>query len=192
MIAAALAAVRVSGEAPERALPAGPAPARLSAVAPPYLAVVGASEASDRERSWASDVGRLVAAAGAVLVCGGLGGVMEAACRGALEAGGVTLGLLPGSDRAAANPYLTIAVATGLGELRNGLVVRAADAVIGIGGGWGTLSELALARRSGAPTFLLGSWAGASDASGARHDLGQPVQTPEEAVREALTACHRA
>ena len=83
-----------------------------------------------------------------MIVCGGLGGVMEAACRGAKEAGGTTVGILPGADRAAANPFVDVAIPTGLGEARNALVVRAADAVIAIGGGYGTLSEIALALKA--------------------------------------------
>jgi uncharacterized protein (TIGR00725 family) len=93
-----------------------------------------------------------------VLVCGGLGGVMEAACRGAAGAGGVSIGILPGEARSQANPYVTVALATGLGEARNALVVRAADALIAIAGGWGTLSEIALARKTGTPVIGLGTW----------------------------------
>ena len=90
----------------------------------------------------AQAVGRELASRSAVVVCGGLGGVMEAACRGAKEAGGHTVGILPGSDRTAANPFVDTAVPTGLGEARNVLVVRAADALIAVGGGYGTLSEI--------------------------------------------------
>jgi uncharacterized protein (TIGR00725 family) len=127
--------------------------------APAYIAVVGAGEgAGSAAVAAAEEVGALLAQAGAVLVCGGLGGVMEAACRGASDAGGTTLGILPGSDRAAANRWVTIAVPTGLGELRNGLVVRGSDAVIAIAGGYGTLSEIALALKAGKPVVGLGSW----------------------------------
>jgi hypothetical protein len=129
----------------------------------------------------------MLGAAGAVVVCGGLGGVMDAACRGAHESGGTTVGLLPGSDRSAANPHLTVAIATGLGELRNGLVVRAADAVIGVGGSFGTLSELALARRIGTPVVLLGGWR-VREASGASAELGVRVRTAPRAVAVALAA----
>jgi uncharacterized protein (TIGR00725 family) len=93
-----------------------------------------------------------------VLVCGGLGGVMEAACRGAREAGGTTVGILPGVDRGAANRFVDVAIATGLGEARNALVVRAADALIASGGGYGTLSEVALALKAGKRVVGLGSW----------------------------------
>jgi uncharacterized protein (TIGR00725 family) len=103
-------------------------------------------------------VGRLVAARGAVVVCGGLGGAMESACRGAKQAGGLTVGLLPGSDRSEANAYVDVALPTGLGEARNALIVRAADALVAIGGAWGTLSEIALALRAGKPVIGLDTW----------------------------------
>jgi uncharacterized protein (TIGR00725 family) len=92
------------------------------------------------------------------VVCGGLGGVMEAVCRGAREAGGTTIGILPGADRAAANPFVGVAIPSGLGEARNALVVRAADAVIAVGGGYGTLSEIALALKAGKPVVGIGTW----------------------------------
>jgi uncharacterized protein (TIGR00725 family) len=124
----------------------------------PYVAVVGAGEATADEIAAAEEVGRLLAERGAVLVCGGLGGVMEAACRGAKEGGGSTVGVLPGRDRAAANRYVDVAIATGLGEARNALVVRAADVLIAVGGGYGTLSEIALALKGGTPVVGIGSW----------------------------------
>ncbi|MGH9182767.1 MAG: TIGR00725 family protein [Acidimicrobiales bacterium] len=123
-----------------------------------YVAVCGAGEATPAEVEVAEAVGRGLAGAGAVVVCGGLGGVMEAACRGARRAGGITVGILPGDDRSTANPYLTVALPTGLGELRNGLVVRAADAVIAVGGGYGTLSEIALALKTRVPVVGLDTW----------------------------------
>ncbi len=103
-------------------------------------------------------MGRELARAGAVLVCGGGSGVMAAACRGAKAEAGTTLGILPGSDRSAANAWVDVAVATGLGEMRNALVVRAVDAVIAVAGGYGTLSEIALALRDGVPVVGLGTW----------------------------------
>jgi uncharacterized protein (TIGR00725 family) len=103
-------------------------------------------------------VGRLVAERGAVLICGGLGGAMEAACRGAREAGGTAVGILPGADRRDANPFVHIAVPTGLGQGRNVVIVHAADVLIAVGGGYGTLSEVALALRAGKPVVGLGSW----------------------------------
>jgi uncharacterized protein (TIGR00725 family) len=126
----------------------------------------------------AAEVGRLVAERGAVLVCGGLGGSMEAACRGAKEAGGMTVGILPGPDRAAANPYVDIALPTGLGEARNALVVRAADAVIAVGGGYGTLSEIAFALKAGKRVIGLDTW----EIEGV-----SPADGPEAAVAAALT-----
>jgi uncharacterized protein (TIGR00725 family) len=113
---------------------------------------------SEEEPEAAEEVGRELARAGAVLVCGGGGGVMAAACRGAKDEGGTTLGILPGDDRSAANPWVDVAVATGLGEVRNALVVRASDALIAVAGGYGTLSEIALALRDGVPVFGLGTW----------------------------------
>ena len=103
-------------------------------------------------------MGRELAERGAAIVCGGLGGVMEAACRGAKEAGGTTIGILPGADRSAANPFVDVAISTGLGEARNALVVRAADAVVAVGGGYGTLSEIALALKAGKRVVGIGTW----------------------------------
>jgi uncharacterized protein (TIGR00725 family) len=139
----------------------------------PYVAVVGPGEASTQELHAAEDIGAGLAAAGAVVVTGGLGGVMEAACRGARSRRGRTIGILPGEDRDAANGWVEIAIATGLGELRNGLVVRAADALVAIGGAYGTLSEVALALKLGRPVVGLGTW----DVHGIEH-----VSTPEEAL----------
>jgi uncharacterized protein (TIGR00725 family) len=123
-----------------------------------YVAVVGPGEATEREVEIAESIGRRLAEAGAVVVCGGLGGVMAGACRGASSAGGLTVGILPGSDRASANQWVAVAIPTGIGELRNGLVVRASDAVIAIGGAHGTLSEIALALKTGVPVIGLDSW----------------------------------
>jgi uncharacterized protein (TIGR00725 family) len=151
----------------------------ISAVpAAPYVAVVGAGENVGAEvLAAAQEVGARLAQRGAVLVCGGLGGVMAAACRGAAGADGTTVGILPGDDRAAANPWVTVALASGMGELRNGLVVRAADAVIAIAGGVGTLSEIALALKAGKPVIGLGTWA---------IDGVQAAGDPAEAVGLAL------
>jgi len=125
----------------------------------PCIAVVGPGrDAGAAELVAAEEAGAAIAAAGATLVCGGLGGVMEAACRGARSHGGFTLGLLPGDDRTEANGWVVLALATGLGEGRNALIVRAADAVVAIGGGWGTLSEIALALRRGVPVLGVGTW----------------------------------
>jgi uncharacterized protein (TIGR00725 family) len=124
----------------------------------PWIAVVGPGRADAREAAWAEEAGAAIADAGAVLVCGGLGGVMEAACRGARSRGGTTVGLLPGSDREDANGWVLLAIPTGLGEARNALIVRAADALVAIGGAWGTLSEIALALKAGKPVIGLDTW----------------------------------
>lgn len=124
----------------------------------PHVAVVGPSQAAPRELERAESVGRALALRDAVVVCGGLGGAMEAACRGAKAGGGTTLGILPGPDRSAANEYVDVAVATGLGEARNAIVARTADAVIAVGGAWGTLSEIALALAAGVRVVGLDTW----------------------------------
>ena len=146
------------------------------------MAVCGSGGASPAELDAAEAVGRELGSCGAVLVCGGRGGVMEAACRGARAAGGTTLGILPGYDRADANEFVDVAVATGLGEARNALVVRAADAVVAIGGEWGTLSEIALALRAGKPVVGLGTWD--LPERGGRGVVA--ARSPEEAVELAL------
>lgn len=161
--------------------PVGSAAAREP---PPWVAVIGPSAETAQEAMLAETVGRAVALAGAVLVCGGLGGVMEAACRGADSAGGLTVGILPGTDRALANPWVAVALPTGLGELRNGLVVRAADVVVAVGGGHGTLSELGLALKMGKPVVGLGTW---ELARGGDVDVRVvAVSDPLEAVARAL------
>jgi uncharacterized protein (TIGR00725 family) len=121
----------------------------------PIIAVVGGSECTAQEAALAEDVGRRLAAAGAVVLCGGLTGVMEAVARGVHEGGGLSIGLLPGADPRAANRHIDVALTTGMGEMRNALIVRAARAVIAIGGGPGTLSEIALALRIGTPVVGL-------------------------------------
>ncbi|MDM7855147.1 TIGR00725 family protein [Cellulomonas alba] len=123
-----------------------------------YVAVVGPGDATEAETDVAHRLGHLLASAGHMLLCGGLGGVMAAVARGAADAGGVVVGLLPGTDRHAGAPHLTVALATGLGEMRNALLVRAADVVVAVGGSWGTLSEVALAVRTGVPVVAIGGW----------------------------------
>ena len=123
-----------------------------------YVGVSGPGSASAEEYALAREVGHGLARRGHVVVCGGLDGVMEAAARGSAEAGGLSLGLLPGDDRAAGNAYVTVALPTGLGEMRNALLVRSADVLVCVGGSWGTLSELALAMRTGVPVVALGTW----------------------------------
>ena len=150
------------------------------------LAVIGAGKCSPAEAALAEEVGRLIAQAGATLICGGLGGVMEAACRGAHAAGGLTVGILPGLDRSGANPWVDLALPTGLGETRNTLIVRAAQAIIAIGGEYGTLSEIAFALRARTPVFGLGTW---QLARGGHLETHFPEAThPAEAVRLALAA----
>ena len=123
-----------------------------------YVAVVGAGEPTPAQAQAAEEVGRGLAGEGAIVVTGGLGGVMAAASRGAASAGGQVVGILPGEDRAAANEWVQVALPTGLGELRNGLVVRAADVVVAVGGAYGTLSEIALALARGMPVVGLDTW----------------------------------
>jgi uncharacterized protein (TIGR00725 family) len=125
----------------------------------PYVAVVGPSApGDDRLVAQARTAGRLLAERGWLVLTGGLGGVMAAAAAGVAEAGGTAIALLPGADRSAASPGHAVVIPTGLGEMRNALIVRSADAVLAIGGGWGTLSEIALAARTGVPVVALGSW----------------------------------
>jgi len=150
------------------------------------VAVVGSGTAADAELAVAVELGRRLARAGAVVICGGLGGVMEAACRGAKEAGGTTVGILPGGDRWAANPYVDVAIATGMGEARNALVVRSADSLVAIGGEFGTLSEVALALKAGMPVIGVGSW---ELAKGGRPVAAiRPASSAKEAVELALEA----
>jgi uncharacterized protein (TIGR00725 family) len=154
-----------------------------------WVAVVGPGRASAEEAELAEGVGSALARAGAVLVCGGLGGAMEAACRGAREAEGTTVGILPGTDRGEANPFVDIAIPTGLGELRNGLVVRAADAVIAVGGEYGTLSEIGFALKTGRPVVGLGTW---ELVRGGEPDPGiVVVGDPADAVERALALARR-
>ena len=124
----------------------------------PYVAVIGPGQADGEVLEAAEAVGRELARRGATVVCGGRGGAMEAACRGAREAGGTTVGILPGDSRSEANPWVSVAIATGLGELRNGLVVRAGDAVVAVGGEFGTLSEIGFALKLGRPVVGLTTW----------------------------------
>ncbi len=150
------------------------------------IAVVGAGTASAEDEAAAHRVGRGLAQAGATVVCGGLGGVMAAACAGAREADGTTIGILPGTDRREANPHVLVAVPTGLGEARNALVVRAADAVVAVGGAYGTLSEIAFALKAGVPVVGLHTWELVRDG---QVDPGVEVaRDAEDAVARALRA----
>ena len=125
-----------------------------------------------------------MAESGAVLVCGGRGGVMEAACRGAKAAGGLTIGILPGVDRGGANAFVDVPIVTGMGEARNAIVARTAQAVIAIGGSYGTLSEIAFALRFGVPVVGLGTWAVEREAHPPAPIVC--VDSPEEAAARAL------
>ena len=147
------------------------------AAAEPYVAVVGPGEATPAQLTAAEAVGRGLALAGAIVLTGGHGGVMAAASRGAANAGGVALAILPGTDRHAANEWATLAIATGLGELRNGLMVRAADVLVAVGGAYGTLSEVALALKMRVPVVGLDTWA---------IDGIEPAGSPHAAVARAL------
>jgi uncharacterized protein (TIGR00725 family) len=150
-----------------------------------YVAVIGPDPGTGEVQAACEEIGRLLARAGAIVVTGGLGGSMEAASRGAAGEGGVTLGILPGRSRKEANPYLTVSVPTGMGEGRNVLNVRAADAVIAVAGEFGTLSEIAFALKSGVPVVGLRTWE-LTKRGQALDDPIVRVETPEEAVREAL------
>jgi uncharacterized protein (TIGR00725 family) len=149
------------------------------------VAVIGAGTCSGSVAQRAEEVGRLLALRGASLVCGGLGGVMEAACRGAQAAGGLTIGILPGRRRSDANPYVTVPVVTGMGEARNVIVVSSGQAVIAISGGYGTLSEVGHALKLGIPVVGLGSWEiGPERAAGIPGMT--PAKDPADAVDKAL------
>ncbi len=141
------------------------------------IGVIGTGESRKESDRLAFEVGAAIARAGALLCCGGLAGVMAAAARGARAEKGLSLGLLPGPDRAAANPYIDVVVPTDMGHARNALVVRAADALIAVGGGYGTLSEIALALKMGKPVVGLNTW----QIEGVHEET-----TPSEAVGAAL------
>ncbi len=150
-----------------------------------YVAVVGPADATDEDAATAYAVGAALAARNVVVLCGGLGGVMAATAAGVRSAGGVCVGLLPGRDRTGASPDLTVALATGLGEVRNALVVRAADAVVAVGGSWGTLSEMALAVRAGRRVVVVGGWQ-VVDSSGSPVPGLTFAPGPAEAVEAVL------
>jgi len=143
-----------------------------------FIAVIGAGKCSRKLRDQAEAIGRGIAEHRAVLVCGGRGGVMEAAARGARAAGGLTIGILPGNDRSDANDYIDIVIPTGIGEARNMIVIRTADVVIALPGKFGTLSEMAFSMKMNKPVVSLSAW----DIS----DKIARVDNPEEAVAAAL------
>ena len=149
------------------------------------IAVIGDSSCSPEEARIAEAVGEQLAERGATVICGGLGGVMEAVCRGAKSKGGLTVGVLPGEDSSMANPYVDVPIATGVGYARNMAVVKSARAVIAIGGNYGTLSEIAYALKRGIPVIGLNTWSlsrnGREDESMTRAD------SAAEAVAKAIS-----
>ena len=148
------------------------------------IAVIGGGQCNKKEAKLAEEVGRELARRGAVLVCGGLGGVMEAACRGASAEGGTTIGILPGDDSQAANPHVQIPIATGMGYARNIAVVKSARVVIAVGGSYGTLSEISYALQGGTPVIGLNTWSLSRNSQEDKSII--PAQNPAEAVDKAL------
>lgn len=152
----------------------------------PRIGVLGPNTCSAEEAALGYDVGQAVARRGGILICGGLGGMMEAAARGAREAGGQTLGILPGADAREANPFIDVALPTGLGAFRNMILVQSCDAVIAVRGQYGTLTEIAFALRLGVPVIGLHTWRLLRDGE---EDPGIRCATsPEEAVAMAWRA----
>lgn len=151
------------------------------------IGVIGESEFSDPAHDrLAEEVGRLIASAGYLLVCGGLTGVMESACRGAKAAGGTTIGILPGADRAEANPFVDVPIPTGMGQMRNVAIVLTADALIAVGGGFGTLSEIGHALRCGKPVIGLRTWEASRAGQRAPILVVETAQQAVDAVARAL------
>lgn len=144
----------------------------------PIIGVIGDADAPPQKAAFAQEVGREIALKGWILVNGGLSGVMEAASHGAAEAGGVVVGILPQGSTECANRYVTIPIATNMGHARNAIIAHTADALIAIGGGFGTLSEIAIARKLGKPVFAIGSWA-------------LPDITSVQGPKEAIEGCER-
>jgi uncharacterized protein (TIGR00725 family) len=153
------------------------------------IAVIGNSSFSPEETKLAETVGELLAQRGATVICGGLGGVMEAVCRGAKSKGGLTVGILPGQDSSMANPWVDIPVVTGIGEARNVAVVKSAQAVIAIGGSYGTLSEIAYALKNNIPVIGLNTWS--LSQNGRKDDSIIRVQSAAEAVDKAISVAKR-
>jgi len=152
---------------------------------PVFIGVIGGSEVTPPEAKLAEEVGREIARRGATLVCGGLGGVMEASCKGASEEGGTTIGILPGESRRAANPYVLIPIVTGIGHARNVAVVKSSQAVIAIDGSYGTLAEIGHALQSGIPVIGLGTWA--LSINGKADQSIITAKSPKEAVDKAFS-----
>ena len=149
------------------------------------IAVIGGEHPSPEEARLAEEVGRELARQGAAVVCGGLGGVMEAACRGASSEGGMTIGILPGNNPETANPHVQIPIVTGIGYARNIIVVQTAQAVIAVAGSYGTLSEIAHARQLNIPVIGLKTWVLSN--KGQQDDSIIRAENPTEAVDKALS-----
>ncbi len=154
-----------------------------------FIAVIGGGDCSPQAAGLAEEVGREIARHGAILVCGGLGGVMAAACKGASGEGGLTIGVLPGDKRRAANPYVQIPIVTGIGYARNVAVVKSAQAVIAIDGSYGTLSEIAHALQSEIPVIGLNTWS--LSINGRKDNTIVPAADPEDAVNKAMELINR-
>ncbi len=150
-----------------------------------FIAVIGGKRCSSQEARLAEEVGRELAKRGAAVVCGGMGGVMEAVCRGAQSEGGITIGILPSENRQVANPYVQIPIVTGMGYARNVAVVKSAQAVIAISGSYGTLTEIAHALQSGIPVIGLNTWS--LSRNGQPDSSIIPAKNPVEAVDIALS-----
>jgi len=157
----------------------------MSAERKTIIAVIGGGEPSPEEAELAEEVGRELARRGVILVCGGMGGVMEAACRGASLEGGTTIGILPGENARTANPYVQIPIVTGIGYARNVAVVKSSRAVIAIGGSYGTLSEIAYARQGDIPVIGLNTWSISRNNQPDSSII--PVKSPVEAVEKAIS-----
>ena len=153
---------------------------------PVFIGVIGGSEVKAQVAKLAEEVGREIARRGAVLICGGMGGVMQAACRGATEAGGLTVGILPGDNQREANPYVQIPIMTGIGYARNVAVVKSCQAIIAIDGSYGTLTEIGYALQSGIPVIGLNTWSLSIDDKADKKII--PAKNPKDAVDKAMAA----
>jgi uncharacterized protein (TIGR00725 family) len=149
-----------------------------------FIGVIGGSEVSKDTYRLAQEVGEEIARRGAVLVCGGMQGVMEAACKGASEADGLTIGILPGDNRTQANPYVKIPIVTGIGYARNVAVVRTSQAVIAVDGSYGTLTEIGYALQAGIPVIGLGTWSLAINSKTDKNII--PAKNAKDAVDKAM------
>ena len=151
-----------------------------------FIGIIGGNTCSASVARIAEDIGRMLAERGATVICGGLGGVMEAACKGARQAGGRTIGILPGNSAADANPYVEIPIVTGMSDARNVIIIKSSQAVIAIDGEFGTLSEIGHALRRGVPVVGLDTWSLAKEERGNASIL--VAENGAEAVEKALAA----